>query len=590
MENIINVNDNFNLLKFVSKSNNILKIYRKALVFNEKRSILKGLKTYDIIAALERSDFAYKYFLPFVTKELLIPLDYNSSTECLLEYRYYDKTIDDTKCEELFLIIIVNELMDIINNNYALNTELYDVFKYKYFLPILQSEYIRMKNEDINYTKEKPFIICFESAISRMLNDGGYISNFLTNIITKLHKRMENYKIVMFGMNNDNISVTYKGKFTKCLIPNLKKTTEKSIIKIDKTKFDFTSIRKDFISVVEYFSKIIIMNSIRTNSITDMNRSCNDDLIENINNELYIFNSRNAKVLNDYVEKFDDKFRTCDKFNIMNIIDKTINDISEKEITDYKFNKFGETNNQSVIETTMVEIYSMISSIESMNRDYTINDGVFAIDINDLHNKYDKAKLHIKDIVNLRDKIFDIMYKEDSIFNYDTKEKTDYVKLYHVVNTFFRLCVSLAFKSIRCKTYDLSRKTLVDKLKVILEEDSISNEDIKSVIGNLFDRIYSDNTDEINKTYNSTMENVYTIVTQLEKVVNALDTVFNKEIYPIVNNWHSIMLKNIRHFQYFNPINEFSNYIKKAISSFDDISLYSFDLDIIVNKHSIYYK
>lgn len=588
MENIINVNDNFNLLKFVSKSNNILKIYRKALVFNEKRSILKGLKTYDIIAALERSDFAYKYFLPFVTKELLIPLDHDSSTDCLLGYRYYDKIIDDTKCEELFLIIIVNELIDIINNNYALNTELYDVFKYKYFLPILQSEYIRMKNEDINYTKEKPFIICFESAISRMLNDGVYISNFLTNIITKLHKRMKKYKIVMFGMNNDNIGVTYKGKFTKCLIPNLKDTTEKSIIKIDKTKFDFTSIRKDFISVVEYFSKIIIMNSIRTNSITDMNRSCNDDLIENINNELYIFNSRNAKVLNDYVEKFDDKFHACDKFNIMNIIDKTINEVREKE--NIGFDKYEKINEQSVVEASMVEIYSMISNIESMNRDYTIDDNVFAVDINDLRNKYEQSKLHMKDIINLRNEIFNIMYNEQSIFNYDTKEKIDETTLYHVVDTFFRLCVSLTFKLLQCKNFNLSRKTIIGAFKVILDEDSTFNKDEKFVIQNLFSRICWDNTDEKTEYYKSVMDSVCSIVDQLEKVVNALDTVFNKEIYLIVKNWHSIMLKNIRHFQYFDPINEFSNYIKNAISSFDDISLYSFDLDIILNKHSIYYK
>lgn len=588
MENIINVNDNFNLLKFVSKSSNILKVYRKASVLNSKYSVLKGLKIGYIVDSLKHSDLDYKYFLPFATKELLIPLDPSSSNSCLLGYKHCDKIIDSTKCEELFLTIIVNELMYIIRNNYALNSELYDVFKYKYFLPILQSEYVRMKNEDINYTKEKPFIICFESALSRMLNDGEYISNILTNIITKLYKQMKKYKLVMFKTNKDDIGETYKGKFSKCLIPNLK--TNETIIKLGKTKFDFTSINKDFVSIVEYFSKIIIINSIRTNSISDMSRSCNDDLIENINNELYIFNSRNAKVISDYMDKFDDKFHICKKFDIMNIINKTINEIREKEIADIEFNKYARINNQSVAETTLVDIFSMISNIESMNRDYTINDNVFAIDINDLRNKYEQSKLHIKDIINLRNAIFNIMHKEDSIFNYDAKEKTDCVALYHVVDAFFRLCVSLVFKLMRNKTYKLSRETLINTLKDILEEDSTSSKDVKFVIEDLFNRIYSDNTDEVNKYYKSVMDDVYFIVTQLEKVVNVLDNIFNKEIYPIINNWHSIMLKNIRYFQYFDPINEFGEFIKNTISSFDDISLYSFDLDVIVNKHSIYYK
>ena len=254
---------------------------------------------------------------------------YNKNNIAVLPIRYDSDTNEFNKSDDLiidnFLTPIISKLMSIVfDNNFEI--DFYNKFKCKYFIPILEAEYSRMAKEDLDYNNEKPFIICIESAISSFLIDENYVNSISDKVLSKLKKSLKDFKFVPVSISDtkeniigdslkllDYFSTTYKSiskdgfyKTNKNHIP-----VDVSNIITNHTKeyyIDLETTNFSLLCILDYILRMCYIEIIRKYSNLDVSSSITDDVIENIKNELFIYNSRTAKVIKDYLIKFKSNY------------------------------------------------------------------------------------------------------------------------------------------------------------------------------------------------------------------------------------------------------------------------------------------
>ena len=556
-------------------------------------------------------DRAYKHFLSKKNDEtyftnilgnceyVKLSKKYNKSNSVVLPIRYDSDTKEFNKSNDLiidnFLTPIISKLMSIVfDNNFEI--DFYNKFKCKYFIPILEAEYSRMAKEDLDYNNEKPFIICIESAISSFLIDENYVNSISDKVLSKLKKSLKDFKFVPVSISDtreniigdslkllDYFSTTYKSiskdgffKTNKNQIPVdvsniISNYTKEYYIDLETTNFSL-------LCILDYILRMCYIEIIRKYSNLDVSASITDDVIENIKNELFIYNSRTAKVIKDYLIKFKSNYEyfftlQTEQASYKLITDMLTNIKSDEEHTylDDSIKTYQKRDPVSVSVAATTKLYSMISTIESMNRDYTRSNS-FIVDANALHSVFEMISKNMKNIVELRNEFFNLIYKNPDIFL--EKWYGYYITFgsYQKTEQFFSHCVNLA--AMYGKTDTASKENimrhLVEEFRCLYFKDHQFNTNYDTV---LFDK---ENGFDSSK-YTNIIEQVFTIIEKLSPNIKNVSSLYLENILPDIQHWSATMENNVSYYRFFDPVNEFTQYNNHIIVSNEDLDFYSFD-------------
>ena len=498
-----------------------------------------------------------------------------------------------------FLTPIVSKMMNIIFS-YGFSANFYNTFKFKYFIPILEAEYSRMAKEDLDYNSEKPFIICIESAISSFLNDVEYTNSISDKVLNKLKNSLKNFKFVPVLMSDSGENIICDPiKLLDCFCVSYKLSSkdnnkitcnEQILVNVSDTKVNLTkdykiNLRESNFAlrhILNYILRLCFIEIIRKHSTIDVSASVSDDVIENIKNELFIYNSRTAKVIKDYLIKFKSNYSHFFSLQTKESICKLITDmftyitVNEKYLyCNDKLGKYQMKDPVSTSVTATTKLYSMISAIESMNRDY-MKSNSFIVDANALHSTFDLISKNMRDIVELRNEFFNLIYMNPDIFLDKWYPNDKSFESYKKTDNFFNHCIPDAIMYEKAgsayKNFVLSH--LVNELRCIYFkganiDDNMSMDDILN-----YDK---ENGFEPSK-YTNIIDQLFTIIEKLSLAIKNVSCLYFEKILQDIQHWSAIMENNVSHYQFFDTTNEFTKYNNDSIVGREDFDFFTFDL------------
>ena len=527
---------------------------------------------------------------------------YNKNNIVVLPIHYDNETKEFNKSNDLiidkFLTPIVSKLMNIVFDD-CFKINFYNTFKYKYFIPILEAEYSRMAKEDLDYNNEKPFIICIESAISSFLNNEEYVNSISDKVLNKLKKSLKNFKFVPVTISNtkENIigdplklldyftttrNMLSKNEFYKLNNKNhilvdvsnvITNYTKEYYIYLDNIRFSIPSI-------LDYILRMCLIEIIREHSILDVSAFVTDDVIENIKNELFIYNSRTAKVIKDYLIKFrsnyDYFFTLQTKQTSYKLITDMFNNITSDEKHLYKDDTIKTYQTQDPVSTSVAattKLYTMISTMESMNRDY-MKSNCSIVDINTMHGAFEMISKNMKDVVELRNEFFNLIYMNPDIFLDKWYPEHKSSESYEMTNNFFTNCINdvITYEKAGPMYKDYVLHHLVEGLRSIYFKDiGINACPIDDILAH-----DKENGFEPSK-YNNLIDQLFVIIEKLSSNFKNISSLYLENILPNIQHWSATMENNVRYYQFFNSVNEYKQYNNRILIKNEDFDFYSFD-------------
>ena len=583
----------------MEKENELIKYYFTSIINNKQHAKSLYVQAFKHFL-LKKNDETYFSDILGNCEYFKLSKKYNKNNIAMLPIRYDSDTKEFNKSNDLiidnFLTPIISKLMSIVfDNNFEI--DFYNKFKCKYFIPILEAEYSRMAKEDLDYNNEKPFIICIESAISSFLIDENYVNSISDKVLSKLKKSLKNFKFVPVSISDtkeniigdslkllDYFNITYKS-ITK---DGFYKTNKNQIL-VDVSNIitnctkeyyiDLEMMNFSLLCILDYILRMCYIEIIRKYSNLDVSASITDDVIENIKNELFIYNSRTAKVIKDYLIKFKSNYEyfftlQTEQTSYKLITDMLTNIKSDEEHTylDDSVRTYRKIDPVSVSVAATTKLYSMISAIESMNRDYTRSNS-FIVDANALHSVFEMISKNMKNIVELRNEFFNLIYMNPDIFL--EKWYSYYITIcsYQKTEQFFSHCVNLA--AMYGKTDTASKENimrhLVEEFRCLYFKDHQFNTNYDTV---LFDK---ENGFDPSK-YTNIIEHVFVIIEKLSPNIKNISSLYLENILPDIQHWSATMENNVSYYRFFDPVNEFTQYNNHIIVSNEDLDFYSFDI------------
>lgn len=527
---------------------------------------------------------------------------YNKNNIVVLPIHYNNETKEFNKSNDLiidkFLTPIVSKLMSVVFDD-CFKINFYNTFKYKYFIPILEAEYSRMAKEDLDYNNEKPFIICIESAISSFLNNEEYVNSISDKVLNKLKKSLKNFKFVPVSISNtkeniigDPLKLLDYFNTTRNMISKNEfyKLTNKNHILVDVSNIitNYTkeyyiyldNIRFSIPSILTYILRMCFIEIIREQSILDVSANVTDDVIENIKNELFIYNSRTAKVIKDYLIKFwsnyDYFFTLQTKQTSYKLITDMFNNITSDEKHLYNDDTIKTYQTQDPVSTSVAattKLYTMISTIESMNRDY-MKSNCSIVDINTMHGVYEMISKNMKDIVELRNEFFNLIYMNPDIFLDKWYPEHKSSESYEMTNNFFTNCINdvIMYEKAGPMYKDYVLHHLVEGLRCIYFKDiGINACSIDDILAH-----DKENGFEPSK-YNNLIDQLFAIIEKLSSNFKNISSLYLENILPDIQHWSATMENNVRYYQFFNSVNEYKQYNNRILIKNEDFDFYSFD-------------
>lgn len=527
---------------------------------------------------------------------------YNKNNIVVLPIHYDNETKEFNKSNDLiidkFLTPIVSKLMSVVFDE-CFKINFYNTFKYKYFIPILEAEYSRMAKEDLDYNNEKPFIICIESAISSFLNNEEYVNSISDKVLNKLKKYIKNFKFVPVSISNtkeniigDPLKLLDYFTTTRNMISKNEfyKLTNKNHILVDVSNV-ITNYTKDYYiyldnirfsipSILTYILRMCFIEIIREKSILDVSANITDDVIENIKNELFIYNSRTAKVIKDYLIKFwsnyDYFFTLQTKQTSYKLITDMFNNITSDEKHLYNDDTIKTYQTQDPVSTSVAattKLYTMISTMESMNRDY-MKSNCSIVDINTMHGVFEMISKNMKDIVELRNEFFNLIYMNPDIFLDKWYPEHKSSESYEMTNNFFTNCINdvIMYEKAGPMYKDYVLHHLVEGLRCIYFKDiGINACSIDDILAH-----DKENGFEPSK-YNNLIDQLFAIIEKLSSNFKNISSLYLENILPDIQHWSATMENNVRYYQFFNSVNEYKQYNNHILIKNEDFDFYSFD-------------
>ena len=227
----------------------------------------------------------------------------------------------------------------------------------------------------------------------------------------------------------------------------------------------------------------------------------------------------------------------------------------------------------SVEATT--KLYSMISTIESMNRDY-MKSNCSIVDINTMHGVFEMISKNMKDIVELRNEFFNLIYMNPDIFL--DKWYPEYKSLgsyaYEMTNNFFTNSINdvIMYGKAGPMYKDYVLHHLVEGLRCIYFKDiKINTCPIDDILTH-----DKENGFEPSK-YNSLIDQLFDIIEKLSSNFKNISSLYLENILPDIQHWSATMENNVRYYQFIDSVNEFKQYNNRILIKNEDFDFYSFD-------------
>ena len=581
--------------------NKLIKYDFTSIVDNKQYAKALYLRAYKHFL-LKKNDETYFADTLSNCKYFKLSKKYNKNNIVVLPIHYDNETKEFNKSNDLiidkFLTPIVSKLMNIVFDD-CFKINFYNTFKYKYFIPILEAEYSRMAKEDLDYNNEKPFIICIESAISSFLNNEEYVNSISDKVLNKLKKSLKNFKFVPVSISDtkENIignslklldyftttrNMISKNEFYKLNNKNhilvdvsnvITNYTKEYYIYLDNIRFSIPSI-------LDYILRMCLIEIIREHSILDVSAFVTDDVIENIKNELFIYNSRTAKVIKDYLIKFrsnyDYFFTLQTKQTSYKLITDMFNNITSDEKHLYKDDTIKTYQTQDPVSTSVAattKLYTMISTMESMNRDY-MKSNCSIVDINTMHGAFEMISKNMKDIVELRNEFFNLIYMNPDIFLDKWYPEHKSLESYEMTNNFFTNCMNdvITYEKAGPMYKDYVLHHLVEGLRSIYFKDiGINACPIDDILAH-----DKENGFEPSK-YNNLIDQLFAIIEKLSSNFKNISSLYLENILPNIQHWSATMENNVRYYQFFNSVNEYKQYNNRILIKNEDFDFYTFD-------------
>ena len=319
---------------------------------------------------------------------------------------------------------------------------------------------------------------------------------------------------------------------------------------------------------------------IRDYSISDISANITDDVIENIKTELSIYNSRTAKVIKDYLIKFKSDYNYFFTLQTTQSLYSLITDMFTKIKSDEEHTYLDDSiktyQTQDPVSTSVeatTKLYSMISTIESMNRDY-MKSNCSIVDINTMHGVFEMISKNMKDIVELRNDFFNLIYMNSDIFLDKWYPDSKSFESYKMTDNFFTKCmddvIMYGKAGTMYKNYVLHH--LVEGLRCIYFKD------IKINTCPMDDILTHDKENGFEPSkYNNLIEQLFVIIEKLSSNFKNISSLYLENILPDIQHWSATMENNVSHYRFFDSVNEFKQYNYHIMASNEDFDFYSFD-------------
>lgn len=542
------------LLKKMDDSEYINTIFKKANL-----SLYHRKKTY----------YDYEYNITKLAKDiknkktLVIPgIEYTNKPD------YFNNL--DYLTESLFIVPLISKVLK-ATKDYCYRNAFYYKFKSLYLEPILDAECTRMIHDNINYMEEKPFIICVESAISRMLTSIDHKYDFVTESIWKsVYKDLEKCNVKFFyaslneyGQVLENTGRVFGNfKFKDYFVLNdtsgfiesametmspSNNTSENIIMKV--MTYDY---RYDIAKLCKYFIKIAIIDFLKNEIINDFKKVYDDFNVNRMKNEIEISFIRNAKGISDYTNKLDDIYDYHNKFiedlKCENKIFDFVADLRKfySSVPEYLhlLKEASENPNESLISDCFVSEFAAIGHIEALNKNYTTAEKTFAVDSERLRSLFDQIIVLFKKLNKAINDNY-LIFMSGTYFDYKTKDK---------ITDRFDLISKLVEQMITCILIDPNSSYHNH------DKDKIDDKFVWNVIDNCdvnFKYLKTrSNKERLTKFINTEVEFIKNIISIYESFVE-LKTEFDE----IIKDWKNIMDRNIKYFYSYDPITELAYYL-----------------------------
>ena len=501
-------------------------------------------------------------------KTLVIPgIEYSEG-----ESNYYNNL--DYLTDSLFTVPLISKVLK-ATRDYCYRNAFYYKFKSLYLEPILDAECSRMIRENINYMEEKPFIICVESAISRMLTDANRRDIVTESIWKSVYKDLEkcNVKFFYASLNEYGQVIENTGrvfgnfKFKDYFVLNDTSGFIESAMETMSPSSNNTSIvmkvmtydhRNDITKLCKYFIKIFIIDFLKNEILSDFKKVYNDFNVDRMKNEIEISFIRNAKGISDYTARLDEIYDYFNKFGVeghkcaTKIFD-FVDVLRESYLSTPEYlhllKEAAANPNESLISDCFVKEFAAIGHIEALNKNYTTAEKSFAVDSEKLRSLFDQVIVQFKKLNKIVNDNY-LIFMSENYFDYKTKDK---------ITDRFSLISKLVEQMITC--------TLIDPNSSYHGKDPINDKFVWNVIKNCdvdFKYFKSrSNKERLNKFIDSEVEFIKNFINIYETFVGLMT-----EFDEIINDWKNIMERNIKYFYTYDPINELSHYLffKKSLS------------------------
>ena len=226
----------------------------------------------------------------------------------------------------------------------------------------------------------------------------------------------------------------------------------------------------------------------------------------------------------------------------------------------------------SVAATT--KLYTMISTIESMNRDYMKSNNSFIVDINAMHNVFEMISKNMKEIVELRNEFFNLIYMNPDIFLDKWYPEHKPFEVYKMIENCFNNCINEAIKYGKAgemyKDYVLHH--LYEELRCLYFKDvKINTKHMEDILAN-----DKENGFDTSK-YTNIIDQLFSIIVKLSSNIINISSLYLENILPDIQHWSGIMENNVRYYQYFDSAKEFGYYNSRLCVSKEDFDFFTFD-------------
>ena len=208
-----------------------------------------------------------------------------------------------------------------------------------------------------------------------------------------------------------------------------------------------------------------------------------------------------------------------------------------------------------------------------MNRDY-MKSNCSIVDINTMHGVFEMISKNMKDVVELRNEFFNLIYMNPDIFLDKWYPEHKSSESYEMTHNFFANCMNdvIMYEKAGPMYKDYVLHHLVEGLRCIYFKDiKINTCPMDEILAH-----DKENGFEPSK-YTNLIDQLFAIIEKLSSNFKNISSLYLENILPDIQHWSTIMENNVMYYRLFDPTNEFKQHNNHILIKNEDFDFYTFD-------------